>query len=504
MPGNPLASAKIIGYYIGRVMTGLGLVQVLPLITSSIYKEWNIAINFLVSILIALIVGAVLVLFCKSGKTKKVSWKHGMVIASISWFLGMILCAIPYYLSGNFLSFLDSCFDVMSGFTTTGLVLIQDLDHVSNGINMWRHVLTYLGGQGMIVLALTFLVRSTSGAYRMYVGEAKDEQLLPNVVNTARAIWTISIVYLIIGTTILWITGVFIGMPGDRAFLHGLWIFMAAWSTGGFAPQSQNVLYYHSFPYEIGTLILFILGSFNFALHYAVWNRNRREIYRNIEIVSMSITAPVLTVITIVGLMKLDVFPNIMALFRKGFYLLISGHTTTGFMTVYANQVRNEWGSIAIFAIIVSMLIGGSACSTAGGFKGLRVGIIFKGFIREIKRIIKPESLIQVEKFHHIGDITLEDRHIRSAMLIVLAYIITFTIGTAAGVLFGYPLELAAFESASATGNVGLSAGITSAFMPDTIKVVYIIIMWAARLEFMSVLALFAYIFYGVKRKWAQ
>src|SRR3972149_2817701 len=192
-------------------MTGLGLVQVLPLTTSIIYKEWNIAINFLVSILIALIIGAVLVLFCKSGKTKKVSWKHGMVIASISWFLGMILCAIPYYLSGNYLSFLDSCFDVMSGFTTTGLVLIQDLDHVSNGINMWRHVLTYLGGQGMIVLALTFLVKSTSGSYRMYVGEAKDEQLLPNVVNTARAIWSISIIYLIVGTITLWTVGIFIG-----------------------------------------------------------------------------------------------------------------------------------------------------------------------------------------------------------------------------------------------------------------------------------------------------
>jgi trk system potassium uptake protein TrkH len=89
-------------------------------------------------------------------------------------------------------------------------------------------------------------------------------------------------------------------------------------------------------------------------------------------------------------------------------------------------------------------------------------------------------------------------------MLIVLAYIVTFTIGTTAGVLFGYPLELAAFESASATGNVGLSAGITSPFMPDTLKVVYIIIMWMARLEFMSVFALFAYIFYGVRRKWSQ
>jgi trk system potassium uptake protein TrkH len=155
----------------------------------------------------------------------------------------MFLCAIPYYLSGNFNSYLDCCFDVMSGFTTTGVVLIQDLDHVSNGINMWRHMLTYLGGQGMVVLALTFLVKSTSGSYRMYVGEGKDEQLLPNAISTSKAIWFISGTYLVFGTLVLWLVGFFIGMPVDRSFLHAIWVFMAAWSTGGFAPQTQNMLY---------------------------------------------------------------------------------------------------------------------------------------------------------------------------------------------------------------------------------------------------------------------
>lgn len=386
-----------------------------------------------------------------------------MAVAALSWFVGMILAAIPYYLSGNYLSFLDACFDVMSGFTTTGLVLIQDLDHVSNGINMWRHILTYVGGQGMVVLALTFLVRGTNGAYKMYVGEAKDERLMPNAVSTSKAIWVISIVYLIIGSIILWIIGVAIGMKIDRALLHGMWIFMAAWSTGGFAPQSQNILYYHSTAYEIGTLIFLIIGSFNFALHYAVWNGE-----------------------------------------RKGFYQMISGHTTTGFMTIYAKQFYNEWGDVALLAIIVVMLIGGSACSTAGGFKGLRMGIIFKAFIQDIKRMILPESIVLVGKYHHVKDVVLEDKQVRSAMLIVIMYIITFAIGTLAGTLSGYPLSSAAFESASVTGNVGLSIGITQASMPDILKVVYIIIMWVARLEFMSVLALGAFIIYEVKKKWGK
>lgn len=504
MPNTNFSSLKIIGYYIGKVITVLGIIQIIPLATSLIYKEWNIAVDFSYSMSIALITGALLVITCRSEKNRRIDWSHGMIIAACSWFFGMFLCAIPYYLSGNFISYLDSLFDVMSGFTTTGLVLIQDLDHVSNGINMWRHLLTYLGGQGMVVLALTFLVKSTSGSYRMYVGEAKDEQLLPNVISTAKAIWYISVTYLIVGSAVLWIVGLFIGLPADRSFLHAIWVFMAAWSTGGFAPQTQNILYYHSSLYEITTVILFVIGSFNFALHYAVWNKNRKEIIKNIEIQSMMVTAAALTIITIAGLMKLNVYPDFIAAFRKGFYLLISGHTTTGFMTIYAKQFLNEWGNLAIFAVIISMLIGGSAASTAGGFKGLRMGIIFKGFIRDIKRILLPESRIQIDKFHHIGDIVLEDKHLRSALLIVFAYILTFVIGTLGGLFFGYPLPVAAFESASVTGNVGLSIGLTQASMPNTLKIIYIIIMWIARLEFMSVLALITYLFFGKRRKWSR
>ena len=119
---------------------------------------------------------------------------------------------------------------------------------------------------------------------------------------------------------------------------------------------------------------------------------------------------------------------------------MISGHTTTGFITIYARQFFAEWGNMALLAVIIAMLIGGSAASTAGGFKGLRMGIIFKGFIRDIKRILLPESRIQIDKFHHISDVVLEEKHVRSAMFIVLAYIATFAIATLSGVFFGYPL----------------------------------------------------------------
>lgn len=488
-------------FYIGMVIVGLGVLMFIPMVTSLIYGEWPIAAVFAFSGTATLFAGGFCMVLLGRYRKARLGWGEGMSITAGAWFLGMMICAVPYALSGNYLSYLDSCFDVMSGFTTTGLTLVQDIDHLSNGVNMWRHMLTFVGGQGMVVLVLTVMTRMSSGVYKIYVGEGKDERLMPNVAHTARHIWQISLAYLAVGTVCLWVVGMVEGMAADRAFLHGVWIFMSSWSTGGFAPMSQNVLYYHSLAYELLTIVFFVIGSFNFALHNAAFTGKRRELLKNVETISFTVTVTVLTLVVTYGLIKLNVYPNALALFRKGFYQLISGHTTTGFMTIYARQLYHEWGDIALFAIILAMLIGGSACSTAGGFKGLRMGILFAAFRRDVSRMAKPESMVATKRYHHIRDIALDDGVVHSAMLIVLLYIVTFTTGTLAGMMCGFPFGMAAFEAASVTGNVGLSIGLTSASMPVALKLVYILIMWLARLEFMSILALGAYIVTKVKRK---
>lgn len=498
---KPVNKLYPICYFIGLIVMALGALQLLPAVVSAFYAEWRIVAVFIVSASITVLVGVGMTFLGYRYRGVKLSFGEGTVVASGAWLLGMLLCALPYRLSGNYLSYLDCCFDVMSGLTTTGLTLIQNMDHLSNGINMWRHMLTFLGGQGMVVLALTFLTKGQSGAYKMYVGEAKDEKLYPNAVSTSRQIWSISLIYLAVGTVVMTIAALSAGLAPDRAFLHGMWTYMSAWSTGGFAPMSQSILYYHSSFFEIATVVFFVIGSFNFALHHAVLSGRRNELRRNIETVTFTVTLTVLTLLTTIGLMQNNVYPNIVAVFRKGFYQLISGHTTTGFMTVYAKQFYHEWGDIALFAITISMLLGGSACSTAGGFKALRTGIIFSTFKTEVKRMLLPESRVSEQKIHHIKDVALSDSVIKSAFLIIIAYILTFVLGTLAGMFAGFPLSMAAFESASATGNVGLSIGITSAVMPAFLKVVYLIIMWLARLEFMSVLTLGAYFIRKARRK---
>lgn len=492
---------KIISYYTGFVILGTAALMILPILTSLVFREWNVVIDFIISINISLGTGLVMILFGRDAGSKiRVEWKHGLIVASLSWIILMLLCAIPYRLSGHTASFLDAAFDVMSGFTTTGLVLTQDLEHLSMGLNMWRFILTFVGGQGMVVLALCFLVKNTAGAYKMYVGEGKDIELVPNVKGTARIIWVISMVYLSVGTLMLWINGMIIGLKPVSAFFHGLFIFMSAWSTGGFAPMTQNILYYHSMSYEIITIIFFIIGSFNFGLHYAVWTGNRKEIYKNIETQSFLITAMLTSFFVVLGLSKLNVYPNAMSFFRKGVYNLLSAHTTTGFANVYSRQFFLEWGDFAVLMMIIAMLIGGSACSTAGGFKGLRVGIVFKGIIADIKRMLSSERRVSVFKYHHIKDNILEDGIVKSSAFIIICYMVLFMVGVGLGTFYGYPVLSSAFEAASVTGNVGLSIGITTPAMPAGLKVYYIIAMYLGRLEFMSIFVLIGFIAGGIKK----
>jgi trk system potassium uptake protein TrkH len=481
----------VIGKYTGKIIIGVGLLMVIPMLTSVALGEWDTVLDFVISISLCMIFGVGTQIVCRT--ERDLSWSHGLVVASGSWIVATILGAMPHWLSGHEGSYLDAMFDVMSGYTTTGLYLLQDLDHAAYGLNMWRHLLTYAGGQGIVVIALTFLIKGTAGAYKVYVGEGKDERLLPNVVQTARAIWLVSLTWLVIGTLALTVSGLFLGQEPVRALLHGLWVFMGAWSTGGFAPQSYNTFYYHSLVYEVVAVIIFIAGSFNFALHWAVWTGKRKEILRNVETVSFAITLSLTVLIATFALAKAGVYPDAMTLFRKAFYQLASGHTTTGFSTIYSRAFVTQWGPIGLMATTIAMAIGASACSTAGGIKGMRIGVIFKAFMQDIRRMVSPERAVVTAKYHHIKDQFLEDSLVRTTMTITVAYLALYGLMAIVGTLYGYDFLQAAFEGVSAASNTGLSCGVTGPTMPDLMKVLYILAMWLGRLEFMSVFALAGY-----------
>ena len=494
-----LKDAKIIGYYLGKVILGLAFTMLVPALLAVAKAEIGPALDFFTSLEISLALGLLLTWSCFV--EEDLNWMQGMIVVSLSWLVAMVLGAIPLYLSGHWGSFLDACFDAMSGFTTTGLTLAQDLDHLSYAHNFWRHFLAFIGGQGMVIIALSFFVKGTSGALKMYVGEAREEKILPNVIHTSRVIWLISIVYLVLGTLALGIVGIANGMGVFNSFFHGVCIFMAGFDTAGFAPQSQNILYYHSLLYEIIIIIIMIMGAMNFNLHYHVCTGDRKEALKNIEMRVLFISVILTFFMAAVGLQQCGVYSGILPLFRKGFFQLISGHTTTGYMSIYAQQFVKEWGALALLGITCSMALGGASCSTAGGIKMLRVGIIFKALKEDLKRVILPERAVVVEKFHHLKEVFLEDKQVRSALMITLAYVVMYLAGALIGVFYGYPFLESLFESTSAAANVGLSCGITTPGMPATLKVTYILQMWAGRLEFMSVFTLIGFFIAVVKGK---
>lgn len=479
---------KIIGFFSSKIIAGVGALLYIPAIICIILKEWDPAVNLVLGGSVSLIVGFLLMIFCRTTRTP--TWTQSLTAVAFSWILAMCLAAIPYYMSGVMGSYLDACFDVMSGFTTTGLFLMNDLDHVSYGLNFYRHILSYCGGQGIVVVALSFMVGGTGGMFKLYVGEGREEKLLPNVSQTSRVIWIISLSYLAIGTIFFTAIELFDGLSFWKSFYHGVCLFMGAWSTGGFAPQTQNIVYYHNYWIDTVATIFSILGSFNFALHYVVWNGQRKEIWKNIEIRSFVATLSLTFIVLIFGLIQANTYPGFFINFRRAFFIIVSGHTTTGNMSIYAIQFVKEWGQMAMLGIIVAMSLGACACSTGGGFKSLRVGIICKSLLQEIKRYISPESSIITQKFHHVRDYILDSALVKNAMMIILLYMATYFAGTIFGMYYGYPAIEAFFESVSAGSNTGLSCGITTAAMPDMLKIVYIIEMWVGRLEFVSVLTL--------------
>ncbi|MDD5194855.1 MAG: TrkH family potassium uptake protein [Candidatus Omnitrophica bacterium] len=494
-----LEDLKHIGYYLGKLIIGLGFVMFVPFILGLSLKEFKPAFDFLIGAQITLLCGLILTWACYT--ERDLNWMQGMVTVALAWLAAMALSAIPLYWSGHYKSFLDACFETMSSFTTTGLTLAQDIDHFSYAHNLWRHLVSFMGGQGITVVALALFVKGGSGGFKMYAGEGRDEKILPNIIGTARFIWLISIVYLILGTSALGITGLMIGLKPFNAFFHGACIFMAGYDTAGFAPQSQSVLYYHSFLFEVITIIIMVLGAINFNLHYQLWKGNRREIWKNIETRTLLMSVMLTFFIVAAGLHKLGVYQNALIMLRKGFFQLMSGHTGTGYMTIYARQFIEEWGDLALAGLIIAMALGGCACSTAGGIKMMRIGIIFKAFKEDLKRVVLPESAIVVEKFHHIRAIFIDDKHVRAASLITISYITLYIIGALVGVWCGYPFLDSLFESTSAAANVGFSCGITDTGMPVILKLTYIIQMWAGRLEFMSVFALIGFIVAAIKGK---
>jgi len=493
-----LSDIRIILHFVGMFVVGIGVAMSVPLITAVLSAEWDAALDYTLGIGVALALGGALAL----GLTResKLTHAHALVLTALGWLTASAVAAVPLSLSGNYLTYLDAFFDAISGLTTSGLTVVVDLDHMALSHNMWRHLTHLIGGQGIVVAALSLAVGMRGGAFSLYLAEGRDERILPNVLYTTRFIWFVTAMYVGIGTLTLWGVNTHLGMDAGRGVLHAFWISIAAYDTGGFGPQSMNAMYYHSYLFEVVSVFLMIAGTMNFNLHAQVWRGDRKELWDNIETRVLAVNILILAALAAVGLAATHSFSGSAEAIRKGAYHILSAHTGTGHQTIYPSQWLSDFGGPAFAAVMLAMAAGGAVSSTAGGIKALRLGVIVKSVIHQVKASLAPSSAVLTSRYHHMGERFLTPEVTTSAAIVFIMYAVTYITGGLIGASYGYGAGPAMFESISATANVGLSTGITSASMPTGLKLVYMFQMWAGRLEFIAVLSLFAQLVLAVTK----
>lgn len=486
---------RLIGFYLGRIFLVVAGASLLPLIWAGMAREWHPFGSFLLMVGIFALLGAVGVGL--GPEETKLNWSHGMVVVALTWLLVPLIGAVPLLLSGHFGRPLDAFFDAMSGLTTTGLSLLGDVDHLASSLNFWRHLLQFLGGQGIILAALSIF--AGTGGITLYFGEARDERILPSVTSTARFIWAVSVVHLIFGVISLGLVGwLLLGFDPDRALFHGLMTFFAGFDTGGFSPQSTSIGYYHSAVYEAFTAVLMVAGAMSFGLHYALWRGRRRAVFANLETRTILSTFGFTMVLTLLGLAATGVFTSVAGLTRQGFFQILSAHSGTGFATVSSSEL-SQWGGLAFGGMAIAMALGGMGSSTAGGAKSLRIGLTIKAVVNQIRQVLLPEHAVVGTAYHQSGRKHLTATLTQSVMIISLLYVALYLLGAGVGMAYGIPLQDALFESVSASANVGLSVGVASPTMPILLEMVYIVQMWAGRLEFVAVFSLLGFIYASVR-----
>lgn len=488
---------RVVVFALGRVFTVVATASCLPLAWSVLAREWHPFASFLLMIGVFALLGQIGFRFRPADD--RLDWSHGMVVVALTWLIVPLVGSIPFIVSGHWGSPVDAMFDAMSGISTTGLALVQDLDHLASSLNFWRHFLHFLGGQGIIIAALVLF--AGGGGLTLYYGEARDERILPSVRSTARFIWAVALVHLVVGVLALgFIAHQVLGFAWNRSFFHSLMIFFAAFDTGGFAPQSTSVGYYHSGIFEFFTAILMVSGALSFGLHYALWRGPRRDLFKSLEVRTILTTFLATLSLALVGLVAGGFYTSVTGLTRQGFFQVISAHSGTGFSTIPSSELA-RWGGLVFSGIFIAMALGGMGSSTSGGVKALRTGLIVKAIVNQTKQLLLPEGALVRTQYFQSGRRQLTPELAQSAMVVALLYVALFVLGAGVALGFGYNVQDALFESVSAGANVGLSVGVTEPAMPMLLKLTYMIQMWAGRLEFVAVFALLGFFYAWVRGK---
>jgi len=460
---------------IGWLCTVYSFLFLTPLLTLFFYpNETREAVLFLVSGLITFIFGLCLYsLFRKGTRNNEITFQSGAIIVVSIWVLLIFFSALPF-LFARLLNFPQAIFETTSGWTTTGMTLLNPAQTPQLFL-FWRTIMQYVGGAGFAVIMLSSIGGGiSSGVYR---AEGRTDNLLPNIKKTAKSILIIYVTYAAFGIPAL----IFTGTNAADAFHHTL----TALATGGFSNRLGSVGEINRLSTEIILLALMILGATSFGIHFLLWQRSFQTIRKNVEpklFVFLIAFFTILIVLAVTG----AVYPNLSSSFRHSLFQVVSAISTTGFQTVDLNL----WPDSALFLLILLMIFGGMLDSTAGGVKLIRVYILVKAVLIEIAHFYLPIGTVRKYTFWKGNTrILLDDRVIKNTAVFFTLFFVNMAVGIAIFLFEGYDFKTACFELISALTNVGMSLGATNAHSSSLILWNQTIAMFLGRLEFVVIVA---------------
>ncbi len=450
-------------------------------IVSLIYGQDDLY-PLLITSLICFVVGIGLRILTHNAD-KNIGKREGYIIVSFVWVIFSIFGALPFVIHGAIPSYTDAFFETMSGFTTTGASILNDIESVPKGLLFWRSLTQWLGGMGIIVLSIAILPIFGIGGMQLFVAEVPGptpDKLHPRIKETAKRLWGIYVIFTLAEVILLKLGG----MTWFDAINHSF----TTMATGGYSTKQASIAFYDS-PYihYVITFFMFIAGT-NFTLSYFAFHLKFDKVLKNEEFryylgfilfFTLSITF-ILWYFEGFGLERS---------FRDAAFQVVSIITTTGFATADYLQ----WLPLVIFMLFALMFFGGSAGSTGGSIKIVRIALLLKNSYQELKRIIHPSAVIPVR----MNGKSVAPQIISNILAFVVIYMLITIFSTALMSALGYDLESSLGAVAATLGNIGPGIGKVGpienyAHIPVFGKWFLSFLMLIGRLELFTVLILFS------------
>jgi len=408
-----------------------------------IYSE-NTIFHLIISSLISLITGLTAWYFSRKAK-KEIGKKESYLIVSLGWIIFSIFGAIPFYISGAIPSITNAFFETISGFTTTGASILNDIEAMPYSLLFWRSMIQWLGGMGIIVLSVAILPILGIGGMQLLVAEVpglKPDKLHPRIKETAKRLWIIYVFFTVVEAILL----KFGGMSLFDAINHSL----TTMATGGYSTKQAGIGHWDSpFIQYVITVFMIIAGT-NFTLSYFALYFKFKKVFKNEE---FRYYIGFILGFTIIITFSLFAFESLSfeQSFRYSIFQVVSMITTTGFATVDYLQ----WTPFLYFLLFVLMFFGGSSGSTGGGMKIVRILLVLKNSYLELKRLIHPNAIIPVRFNHQV----VPQKIISNVLAFIVFYIVIFVIGTIVMSALGLDFDSSMGATAAALGNIGPGIG---------------------------------------------